>query len=326
MNLQPADITIAVTVYDRREFVMQAIESALNQTMPVRVIVVEDCGPDPGLREFVLGRFNSCIQYHRNDRRRGLFDNWNACLEYCRTPWLSILHDDDYLAPNFIAAMLELVKRETNCGLYFGDTTVVDASGLPLSEWAHPTLAMTTRRIGLEDMLYHTPFPFPGQLFSVALAQSLGGFRATSQYCGDWEFWAKMTAQFSAAQISDRVAFNRQHSDCGRGTNVVIRTGKLRPLTVVQHKRILYLLCRTDNNASFDRLKFQAISPLPTRFLLRYGNRLSRRLLDYHVRLLQISKPPNTGYRLFQFLARCLGGSAFVRLASRLWNGAHPGN
>src|SRR5207237_703606 len=37
-GLEPNQITIAITVYDRREFLAQAVESALNQTVPVKVM------------------------------------------------------------------------------------------------------------------------------------------------------------------------------------------------------------------------------------------------------------------------------------------------
>src|SRR6266545_4186650 len=104
-------ITIAITVYDRRQYLAQAITSALDQTVPVRVIVVEDCGPDPTLESFVKQHFGSRVRYFRNPRRRGLFDNWNACVELCRTAWLSILHDDDFLAPCFVESMLELSEK-----------------------------------------------------------------------------------------------------------------------------------------------------------------------------------------------------------------------
>ena len=57
MLLRAEDITIAVTVYSRRDFVCDAIRSALDQTVPVQVIVVEDCGPDAGLRDFILREF-----------------------------------------------------------------------------------------------------------------------------------------------------------------------------------------------------------------------------------------------------------------------------
>ena len=99
----PADqITIAVTVFGRRTYLRQAVASALDQTVPVRVIVVEDCGPDPTLEAFVRKEFGSRIEYFRNQRRRGIFGNWNACMDLCQTAWLSILHDDDYLAPGFV--------------------------------------------------------------------------------------------------------------------------------------------------------------------------------------------------------------------------------
>src|SRR4051794_19400895 len=101
--LSPKDITIAVTVYDRRDYVQEAIASALNQTgtEQPRVMVVEDCGPDKTLRAAITGEFGDKSQYYRNARRRGLFDNWNACIEASRTAWLCILHDDDVLEATF---------------------------------------------------------------------------------------------------------------------------------------------------------------------------------------------------------------------------------
>src|SRR5262245_35961819 len=62
MTLTPHDITIAITVYDRREFLEHAIESALNQTVPVKVMVVEDCGPDLAMRPFIESKYGSRIE------------------------------------------------------------------------------------------------------------------------------------------------------------------------------------------------------------------------------------------------------------------------
>src|SRR5258706_4301807 len=126
MNISADQITIAVTVFNRRDYVQQAIDSALSQTVPVRVMVVEDCGPDPTLQKFIQGKFGSRIEYHRNARRRGLFDNWNACMEHCQTPWLSILHDDDFLNENFIASMLDVMTNASVRGFYFGLVFTID--------------------------------------------------------------------------------------------------------------------------------------------------------------------------------------------------------
>ena len=128
-ELSAEDITIAVTVFNRRKYVKQAVASALDQTRPVRVIVVEDCGPDAGLEQFVRQEFGSRIEYIRNPRRRGLFGNWNACLGYSGRPWLSILHDDDYLAPGFIEAMLESEPAGPGLRIVFWPDRICERGG-----------------------------------------------------------------------------------------------------------------------------------------------------------------------------------------------------
>src|ERR1700756_3729370 len=69
------------------------------------------------------------FQLSKRPRRRGLFDNWNACVEACRTPWLCILHDDDFLELTFIEAMIELAQAAPGRALYYGQAAVVDAAG-----------------------------------------------------------------------------------------------------------------------------------------------------------------------------------------------------
>ncbi len=317
--ITPQQITIAVTVFSRRQYVQQAVASALGQTVPVRVIVVEDCGPDAGLQDYVTGIFGEQIEYVRSPRRRGLFGNWNACLELCRTPWLSILHDDDWLAPEFVEAMQKLHEQAPDCGLYFGQTLVVDEQGNPMPEFARPSLPQPWQRVNLKEALWITPFPFPGQLFRVEAARALGGFRESSFYCGDWEMWAKLIAHCGAAQTSVRVAYNRQHHGWDRGTSQVVRSGRMRPLSYVQVKRNLHLLRQQGEHLPLDRRAYQSRWPVPSRFLLRYGAQLTPRLLAYHVRLLWLSPSPHWRHGCFKWLTRVLG-VRFVKLASHLVN------
>jgi hypothetical protein len=246
-----------------------------------------------------------------------LFGNWNACLEYCRSPWLSILHDDDYLAPDFVRLMLDLHAKVPGCGLYFGETTVVDEAGSVLPGWQRLPMREPWRRIHLIDTVEITPLPFPGHIFRIDQARRVGGFRDRSLYCGDWEMWCRLIDQFGGAQTRGIVAYNRQHAGWERGTNKVLRAGRVYPLTFVQRKRILGMLAVHGNKLPLDRRHFQERSPLPIRYLLQYGTGLTQRILMYHLNLLWLSKPPHFRYYLFQQLTRVWGPS-FVRLTSGL--------
>lgn len=309
-----SEITIAITVYDRRDYIIKAVESALNQTIPVSVIVVEDCGPDPGLQAMVKQRFGDRVRYYRNTKRRGLFDNWNACIEKCETAYLSILHDDDLLYPEFVSAMKELMRRVPNCGLYFGTVDVVDEAG-KLVRSAKPVLEGQWRMVPLEEFARRNPVIFPGQMFKVAAASQLGGFRATSQFCGDYEMWANLTANSGAAQTARLVAANRTHSGTTRGTTRIERAGKVHALSYVQMKRVAAALRAQGNDFKLSRKEFAREFPVPTRDLLQNAALFTPRMLRYNYQLLLTSQAPHWEYACFQYLARLLGPSSLKWLS-----------
>ena len=320
--MEAAEITIAVTVYNRRDYLKQSIGSALAQTQRVRVIVVEDCGPDAELQSFVKSEFGSRVEYFRNPQRRGIFGNWNACIEYGQTRWLSILHDDDYLKPEFVSTMIELNRQAGERGLYFGHTLIVDEEGRLLPEVTRPPLASTWAPVTLAEVVFRAPFPFPGQLFRVEFARAFGGFRETSQFCGEWELWTKLIARHGAAQTKATVAAFRNHGGWTRGTNRLARTGKTMGLITIQRKRNAALARRSGLEVRYDRRVELSRSPVPTRHLLKHGMYFSDRYLAYNAGLLQHSKAPHWRYRVFQTFAN-LCGPRSIRWASRWWNRFH---
>jgi glycosyltransferase involved in cell wall biosynthesis len=312
------DITIAVTVFDRRTYLIDAIASALEQTLPAsRVFVLEDHGPDPGLADFVCNSFGRRVEYLRNPSRRGLFDNWNACIEHCSTKWLSILHDDDLLRPGFVASMGQLMEQHPDRGLYFGQTEEIDSTGLVMGRAGVACPDGTPYRdVPLDMFLMDNPLSFPGQVFDVSLARELGGFRRYSQFCGDWEMWARLCAARGAAQTADVVSSYRQHPALSRGTTRVERNGKRYGLVNVQRKRVARLLRRSGGFAETRRgaLEFQ---PLPSRILIRNAREMTSRILGYNTQLFLDSRAPNVGYKMLQWVTRLMGSAVF-RAASRL--------
>ncbi|HEY4285253.1 MAG TPA: glycosyltransferase family 2 protein [Chthoniobacterales bacterium] len=314
--MRPEDITVAITVFNRRDFILEAIESALNQNQTVKVIVVEDCSPDEGLQKYVEDRFGGSISYHRNEVRRGLFGNWNACLDLCSTPWLSILHDDDRLAPDFVDAMIDLEKAVPGCGIYFSSTIQIDELNRRLPIPTH-YFAGEFRRIDPRSFAYANDVLFPGQLFRVDRALSVGGFRESSQFCADWEMWFKLAFHFGAAQTARAVSYSRAHQGIERGTNKVVRLGRKHALDFVQAKRNVRLLRKTYPEEHFDRRKILRDYPLPTRELLQNAPYMTRRLVRYNAGLLLHSPPPNPSYALFQTAVRFLG-PAFVLYVSSI--------
>jgi len=316
VSVSAENITIAITVYNRRDYVLDAIESALAQPHAVKVLVVEDCSPDPSLRTFIEERFGGRIRYLRNPERRGLFGNWNACIEASGTPWLCILHDDDFLETTFVESMTELAAAAPGRALYYGQCNVINALGEVIERANQPDM-FSWDELPLEEWARHDPVCFPGQLFNVEVARAVGEFRPSSRYCADWEMWFKLALNCGAAATNRIVANYREYYSVGRGTTEIDVSGRKYACGNVQRKRHFALLRKRKSDSHFDRRAILKDSPMATRYLLEHGRHFSSRMLRYNAGLLFLSKAPHWRYRFFQvvtqlFSWRSLRGTSWL--------------
>jgi glycosyltransferase involved in cell wall biosynthesis len=318
MEIRAEHITIAITVFNRRDYVLEAVRSALDQTVPVKVIVVEDCGPDPGLRDFIMSKFGDRIEYFRNQQNRGLFDNWNACMEYCHTTWFSILHDDDLLLPNFIEDLLALAKAAPDRALYFGqinrlkpDGTIHPPGRIDWNGWRD----LGTGE-GFNQLIDESILGFSGHLISIAHACNVGRFRKNSWYTGDWDMWFRLALTCGAAQTEKVVAVGRCHDSWDRATTRIVRKGWKWLLDNVQRKRNLARLkTERGEDRSFERSLPQVRHPIPLRLMVAAGSGFHRRVLVYNWWLFVHSQPPHWRYAGLQWLLRLLGPRVLIILA-----------
>ena len=99
--------SIVITTYNRLPFLKLAIRSALNQTFPCEIIVIDDRSHD-GTREYVLG-LGKCVVYHCNSVNLGRTASVNLGVELARGKWIKVLDDDDRLLPNCIEEMSKAI-------------------------------------------------------------------------------------------------------------------------------------------------------------------------------------------------------------------------
>lgn len=91
----PAQATVFFTAHNRRELVIQAIELALRQTLPLHIMVGDDASSD-GTREAVLARFPD-ITYQRSEEPHGPCFHRNRGMRDASTEIIFPLDDDSLL-------------------------------------------------------------------------------------------------------------------------------------------------------------------------------------------------------------------------------------
>lgn len=127
-------VSIAITAYNREEFIRACIDSALNQThQPIEVVVVDD-GSTDGTRS-ILQSFGSAIRVAYNGRNRGIAFSKNRALKMSSpsAQYVAILDSDDYFHPNFVERCVAFLENNPDIGLVYTDDILIDIEGRLLS-------------------------------------------------------------------------------------------------------------------------------------------------------------------------------------------------
>jgi len=119
-------ITIAIPCFERKEYFMTALESALNQTVHCSVIVVDN-GSSHNYFEMICKEKK--VTYYRNEKNLGLYPNYNMCYSLANTEYVKILDDDDLLVSNYVESFLSAKELHPNIDVFYSNFVVFSSKG-----------------------------------------------------------------------------------------------------------------------------------------------------------------------------------------------------
>lgn len=107
----------------------QAIESALNQTrLADEVIISDDNSTDSTLE--ICKKYGERIKIFRNPQGpSGFVNGWNHAIAHATCDYISILHQDDLLAPTFLEEAERALRQNPACKHLFACCDYIDGKG-----------------------------------------------------------------------------------------------------------------------------------------------------------------------------------------------------
>lgn len=202
--------SIVITTYNRLNLLTRAIDSALAQTRPCEVVVVDDCSSD-STQAYVQEQCKSLARisdkrlvYHRNLENIGHSKSVNAGIEVATRDWIKLLDDDDYLAPHCIEEMTNAIALRPQAVICSCQAIQVNDKNIEISR-TRKTGPGKVFYIPQEDIHYgmlmeQVPFGTPVQVaFSRDAFLKTGGWdSALDTNFDDIDSWIKI-AQFGDA-------------------------------------------------------------------------------------------------------------------------------
>ena len=114
--------TIGIPTFKRVEDLKEALDSVYSQLGDIKYnVLVVDNNPDRNdeTETFLQTSYShkAFFSYYKNSENIGMAGNWNRLFQLVHTPYLIMLHDDDYLFSSFLIYIDSLLKHVPNAAV-----------------------------------------------------------------------------------------------------------------------------------------------------------------------------------------------------------------
>jgi len=142
MSAPDFKISIIITSYNHRAYLVEAIDSVLAQTLMPHEIIVADDMSSPGsqdtIREYER-EFPALVKGVFQTERCGIPRNRNTALRAVTGDYVGILDGDDWFLPRKLEQQVEALRQCPGARLAYGNFRIVDSQRKPLRvKWSEP--------------------------------------------------------------------------------------------------------------------------------------------------------------------------------------------
>jgi Predicted glycosyltransferases len=212
-------VTVVIPVYNRAQFLREAIDSVLAQTFQdFEVILVEDGSQ---VAESIAKEYGGRLRYVWQENQ-GVSKARNAGVAMGSAPWIAFLDDDDLWLPRKLERQLRAAEAAPEVALLHTDHLFreVDGSERPgprrtpseqvPSGWVSRELFLSNFIITSSTLVRREAF------------EAVGGFDVSLRLVEDYDLWMRISRRFRLMFVPERLTIYRVH-----GANMT-RQGDLR--------------------------------------------------------------------------------------------------
>ncbi len=212
--MSPA-VSVLLTSYNRPQYLPQAVESVLAQTMrDWELIILDDSSSDPGVTEYLRGiwshpQVSICKSAIAEDQRAATCRyavQANTGLKLAAGRHITYLCDDDWYAPDRLEVMSGMLDLHPHLGVVYARQGVTDEAGnVTWQRVFEPVLADAYCRVDHSSVMH-----------TAEAGYQAGGWDTSAEHwrIGDAVFWRRLHAagySFHLAPGDEPLDYHRDH-------------------------------------------------------------------------------------------------------------------
>ncbi|MHB1317413.1 MAG: glycosyltransferase family 2 protein [Anaerolineae bacterium] len=254
-------VSVIIPTYNRREYVCEAIDSALAQTYPnVETIVVDD-GSTDGTPEVLRTYGDRIIHLYKQNEGTAAAAR-NFAIMHARGDYIALLDSDDLWLPDKLERQMAVMLAHAEIGLVSGHVGVMDATG-DIADPGPRHLWQTSDRVQVEDIVLRSPLHASTLVVRRTCINEALPFDPRFRICEDWHLCLHVASQAAIGFEQSVVAYLRTHESMSTSLGVEaprVAERLAHRLTVVEEMLPRLALDDGDRKELHDRAVAQELS------------------------------------------------------------------
>ncbi|HXC04905.1 MAG TPA: glycosyltransferase [Bacteroidia bacterium] len=189
-HLKTPLISVLMPVYNRENFLREAIDSILNQTETDFELLILDDGSTDQSASIARSYTDSRIRFISNDRNRGIVYTMNKGIHEARGHFIARMDSDDIALPERFEKEVHILLTMPEVGFVAGLITQMDEQGKELGPWADDRANLTHAQIRWRTQAENC-IANPTVMFRREVLQKYR-YNKHQVESEDWDLWLRM--------------------------------------------------------------------------------------------------------------------------------------
>lgn len=202
-------VSIIIATYNRSSYIVEAIDSVLQQTYDNWELIIIDDGSTDNTKEVInkyINDRNVFYYYQDNTKQAGAL---NTGLQYVKGEWVAFLDSDNRWLPNRLSSAIVQINAGAKAGLIYGDIYTIDESGKRISE---KNMKRYSGKVTAQ-LLFDNFISFNTTLIKKDVLKKINGFNSKLDRAPDYDCWLRASTITNVLYLNEYLAEYRVMDD-----------------------------------------------------------------------------------------------------------------
>ncbi len=210
-------VTVAIPVYNGEKYILDALDSIVNQTLKMdKILICDNCSFDntiPIIDKFIDEHPEFDIELIKNKENIGYQKNFIKCYDKTKTDYLVTLHVDDLLKHDALECQVNFLNKNSDVAAVGGKADSIDSEGHFIDK-SLKTKDLLFKKNEIHEFIEATGsyLPFSSVMYNLKLTRDITYLEKES--VGEDElYWPTLLQKHPIAILGKSLIENRIHED-----------------------------------------------------------------------------------------------------------------